>query len=107
MTVIALPTAGPIGAGPRSDGHLTGRADARHHARRASELAHEATSQLLAMLENCVATGAAQGINDTGARKTAAALLDARIALDLAITAAGRALADRDVHLRGAESRTG
>jgi hypothetical protein len=107
MTVIALPTAGPIGAGPRTDAHLTARAGAHHHATSASGLVHEATAPLLAVLENCVAAAAAQGINDTGARRTAAALLDARIALDLAIIAAGRALTDRDVYMRRADARIG
>jgi hypothetical protein len=39
-------------------------------------------------------------IHDTGARRAAAELRDARIALDLAITAAGRALADRELPVR-------
>ncbi|HXV93573.1 MAG TPA: hypothetical protein VD813_09770, partial [Pseudonocardia sp.] len=54
---------------------------------------------LLAALDAAVAAAAARGINDTGARTAAEALWDARIALDFAVTAAGRALADRDVHL--------
>ena len=41
-----------------------------------------------------------QDTNDIGARTAAEALRDARIALDIAITAAGRALADREVPLR-------
>jgi hypothetical protein len=36
------------------------------------------------------------GATDTGARRAAAALLDARIAVHQAVTAAGRALADRE-----------
>jgi hypothetical protein len=107
MTVIALPIAGPARPGPRASAHPGGRAEARQHATRASGLVHEATAPLLAVLEDCVAAAAVEGINDTGARRTAAALLDARIALDLAIAAAGRALADRDVHLRRPESRIG
>ena len=103
MTVFASPTADAVCAGPRNAAHPSGRARGRHHATRASALVHEATAPLLAVLENCVAAAAGQGINDTGARRTAEALLDARIALDLAITAAGRAVADRDVHMRRAD----
>jgi hypothetical protein len=107
MTVIALPTAGQVRPGARASAHSGGWAGVRHHTTRASGLVHEATAPLLAELESCVAAAAVEGINDTGARRTAAALLDARIALDLAIAAAGRALADRDVHVRRPESRIG
>ena len=103
MTVIALPTAGRTGAGPFGSAHLTGRAEPRNHATSASGLVHEATGRLLAALEGAAATAAAQGINDTGARRAAAELVDARIALDLAITAAGRTLADRVVDIQHAE----
>ena len=99
MTVIAFPTADAVRAGPRDAAHPSGRVKGRHHATRASALVHEVTAPLLAVLESCVAAAAVQGINDTGARRTADALLDARVALDLAIAAAGRALADRDVHM--------
>jgi hypothetical protein len=58
------------------------------------------TAPLLDALTNAVGSAAAQGANDIGARTTAEALRDARIALDIAITAAGRALADREVPLR-------
>jgi hypothetical protein len=104
MTVIAFPTADAVRGGPRDAAHPSGRVEGRHHATRASALVHEATAPLLAVLENCVATAAVQGINDTGARRTADALLDARVALGLAIAAAGRALADREVHMRRADS---
>jgi hypothetical protein len=107
MTVIALPTAGRIGAGRSGSAHLTGRAEPRHDATNAAGLVHEATAPLLAALEGAVATAAAQGINDTGARRTAAALLEARTALDLAITAAGRALADREVHIHRTDRPAG
>jgi hypothetical protein len=105
MTVFAFPTADAVCAGPRDAAHPPGRVEGRNHATRASGLVHEATAPLLAVLENCVAAAAVRGINDTGARRTADALLDARVALDLAIAAAGRALADRDVHMRRADSR--
>jgi hypothetical protein len=46
---------------------------------------------------NAAAEDAARiGVTDTGARRAAAALVDARIAMHQAITAAARALADRD-----------
>jgi hypothetical protein len=97
MTVTALPTAGRHGTVPSA--HLTGLVDSRRHATSVSGIVHEATAQLLAALESAVDAALAQGSNDTGARKTAAALRDARFALDFAVTAAGRALADRDVHI--------
>jgi CubicO group peptidase (beta-lactamase class C family) len=98
MTVTALPTARRNGAIPCA--HPASLANSRHHATSASGLVHEATAPLLAALADAVAAAAAQGINDTGARETAAALRDARIALNVAIIAAGRALADREVHIQ-------
>ncbi len=90
-----MPTASRPGDGRRD---RPGRpADPRRHATSASGLVHEATAQLLAALEHAVAAAAARSINDTGARKSAAALRDARLALDLAITAAGHTLAAREV----------
>jgi hypothetical protein len=65
-------------------------------------LVHRATAPLLRALEDAVATAAAQGRNDTGARRSADQLRDARIALDLAVIAAGRTLADREHHIRRA-----
>ncbi|GEL18627.1 hypothetical protein [Pseudonocardia asaccharolytica] len=100
MTVIALPTAGRIGAGPHTATDLAGRMESRQHATSAAGLVHDATAPLLAALEGAVSAAAARGINDTGARRTADALREARIALDFAIIAAGRALADREVPVR-------
>jgi hypothetical protein len=57
----------------------------------------DATIQHLLDALNAAADDASRiGATDTGARRAAAALLDARIALHQAITAAGRALADRE-----------
>jgi hypothetical protein len=56
----------------------------------------EATQLLLSALNAAVDDAARVGTTDTGARSAAAALLDARIAVHQAVTAAGRALADRE-----------
>lgn len=56
----------------------------------------EATQLLLSALNAAVDDAARVGTTDTGARQAAAALLDARIAVHQAVTAAGRALADRE-----------
>jgi hypothetical protein len=55
-----------------------------------------AIQHLLDALEAAAADATRLGATDTGARRAAAALLDARIAVHQAITAAGRALADRE-----------
>jgi hypothetical protein len=77
-----------------------GWSDPRQFATDAATRVHHVTEPLLDALANAVRSAAVQGSNDIGARTTAEALRDARIALDLAITAAGRALADREVPLR-------
>jgi hypothetical protein len=56
----------------------------------------EATQLLLSALNAAIDDSARVGITDTGARRAAAALVDARIAVHQAVTAAGRALADRE-----------
>jgi hypothetical protein len=56
----------------------------------------EATQLLLSALNAAVDDAARVGTTDTGARRAAAALLDARIAVHQAVTAAGQALADRE-----------
>ena len=56
----------------------------------------EATQLLLSALNATVDDAARVGTTDTGARRAAAALLDAHIAVHQAVTAAGRALADRE-----------
>ncbi|MFC5995347.1 hypothetical protein ACFQE5_14120 [Pseudonocardia hispaniensis] len=100
MTVTALPPAGRIGTGPHPDADLAGWVPSRHHATSAAGLVHDATAPLLAALEGAVSAAAARGINDTGARRIADALREARIALDFAIVAAGHALADREMPVR-------
>jgi hypothetical protein len=60
----------------------------------------EATQLLLSALNAAIADTASLGTSDTGARRAAAALLDARIAVHQAVTAAGRALADRERPVR-------
>jgi hypothetical protein len=54
------------------------------------------TRLLLEELHAAIDEAARLGAADTGARRAAAALVDARIAVHQAITAAGRALADRE-----------
>jgi hypothetical protein len=100
MTVIPLPSATRTDSEPYA--RVPGRAEQRDFATSTAGLVHRATAPLLHALEDAVATAAAQGINDTGARRSADQLRDARIALDVAITAAGRALADREHHIRQA-----
>ncbi|WP_147258587.1 hypothetical protein [Pseudonocardia hierapolitana] len=55
-----------------------------------------AIQHLLSALNAAAEDAARAGATDTGARSAAAALLDAGIAVHQAITAAGRALADRE-----------
>jgi hypothetical protein len=56
----------------------------------------EATQLLLAALNTAVDDAARHGSTNMGACRAAAALLDARIAVYQAVTAAGQALADRE-----------
>jgi hypothetical protein len=102
MTVIPLPSATRIGTDPEPYIRVPGGAEPRDFATSTAGLVHRATAPLLRALEDAVATAAAQGRNDTGARKSADQLRDARIALDLAVIAAGRTLADREHHIRQA-----
>jgi hypothetical protein len=88
MTVIALPLADRSG---------TGAVPARGSAADVAGLVHDATAPLLSALEHAVRAAADRGTNDTGARRAADALCEARIVLDLAITRAGRVLADREI----------
>ena len=102
MTVIPLPSAAQIGTGSQPYTRTADGVEPRHLATNAAVLVHCETAPLLSALEDAVADAAAQGVKDTGARKAADDLRDARIALDFAITAAGRALADREVRIRRA-----
>jgi hypothetical protein len=101
MTVLHLATAGRTGGAVSLDAYRDGRAGTpRDEAAGIARSVHNTTAPLLAALEGAVSAAAADGANDTGARRVADALRDARIALDLAVLAAGRALADREVHIR-------
>jgi type IV secretory pathway TrbL component len=71
-------------------------AEPLHYATGANSQIAEATQVLLSALNAAVAEAARLGTTDTGAQRAAAALVDARIAMHQAITAAGRALADRE-----------
>jgi hypothetical protein len=62
----------------------------------ANQQIHAATQLLVSALNQAVEDSARHGAVDTGARRAAAALIDASIAVHQAVTAAGRALADRD-----------
>jgi hypothetical protein len=62
----------------------------------ASQQIDAAMQHLLSALNAAAEDATRLGTTDTGARRAAAALLDARIAAHQAVTAAGRALADRE-----------
>jgi hypothetical protein len=61
----------------------------------ANQQIHAATQLLVSALNTAVEDAARIGAVDTGARRAAAALVDASLAVHQAVTAAGRALADR------------
>jgi hypothetical protein len=104
MTVISLRGATGIDGAFEASTRFPGGTEARRYATTAAGLVHEATAPLLAALEKTVRAAAAAGTNDTGARRTADALRDALFALDLAITGAGRTLADREIGVARAAS---
>ena len=99
MTVIPLARARGIVADVTPLSLPAEWSDPRQFATNAATRVHHVTAPLLEALTDAVRSAAAEGTNDIGARTTAEALRDARIALDIAITAAGRALADREVPL--------
>jgi hypothetical protein len=68
----------------------------RSYAICANQQIDAAVQHLLSALNAAAADAARVGASDTGARRAAAALVDARIAVHQAVTAAGRALADRE-----------
>ena len=76
--------------------NLTACAEPLRYAMGANRQIDEATQRLLGALHAAIDDAARAGTADTGARRAAAALLDARIAVHQAISAAGRALADRE-----------
>jgi hypothetical protein len=75
---------------------LTTPSEPRSFATSANQQIDAAIQHLLSALNAAAEDAAGAGATDTGARRAAAALLDARIAVHQAITAAGRALADRE-----------
>jgi hypothetical protein len=75
---------------------LPSASDPRSYASSANQQIDAAIQHLLSALNAAADDAALLGAADTGARRAAAALLDARIAVHQAITAAGRALADRE-----------
>jgi hypothetical protein len=80
----------------------------RTYAMSANQQIDVAIQHLLSALNAAAEDAARLGATDTGAHRAAAALLDARITVHQAITAAGRALADRerDIALPGVHGPT-
>jgi hypothetical protein len=76
-------------------GHTSNHEPLRYAVGANRQIAH-ATELLLGELNAAIEDAARLGATDTGARRAAAALVDARIAVHQAVTAAGRALADRE-----------
>jgi hypothetical protein len=89
-------TAAPCSAELAAIDYLPSCSEPRLYAIGASHQISEATQHLLSALNAAVEDAARLGSTDTGARRAAAALLDARITVLQAVTAAGRALADRE-----------
>jgi hypothetical protein len=75
---------------------LPSQSDPHSFAMSANQQIDAAIQHLLSALDTAAEDAIRLGTTDTGARRAAAALLDARIAVHQAITAAGRALADRE-----------
>jgi hypothetical protein len=89
-------TAAPCATERAAIDFLPSCSEPRLYAMGASRQITEATQLLLRALNSAVDDAARLGSTDTGARRAADALLDARIAVLQAVTAAGRALADRE-----------
>jgi hypothetical protein len=75
---------------------LPSPSEPRSFAMSANQQIDAAIQHLLSALNAAADDATRLGATDTGARRAAAELLDARIAVHQAITAAGRALADRE-----------
>jgi hypothetical protein len=75
---------------------LTTRSEPRSFATSANQQIDAVIQHLISALNAAADDAVGAGATDTGARRAAAALVDARIAVHQAITAAGRALADRE-----------
>jgi hypothetical protein len=89
-------TTAPCDAARASIDFLPSCSEPRLYAMGASQQIAQATELLLRSLHGAVEDAARVGSTDTGARRAADALLDARLAVLQAVTAAGRALADRE-----------
>ena len=89
-------TAAPCDAERAAIDYLPSCSEPWLYAMGASRHIAEATKLLLAALNTAVDDAARHGSTDTGARRAAAALLDARIEVLQAVSAAGQALADRE-----------
>jgi hypothetical protein len=100
MTEISTARAGGVEANTTPPPLPAEWTSSRRYATNAASRVHELTAPLLAALTDIVRSASTRGVNDTGARQAADTLRDARIALDIAIRAAGRALAERDVPIR-------
>jgi hypothetical protein len=100
MAVISTARAGGIEANATPPPLPAEWTSSRRFATNAASRVHDVTAPLLDALTDTVRSAGARGVNDTGARQAADALRDARIALDIAVTAAGRALAERDIPIR-------
>jgi hypothetical protein len=89
-------TAAPCGADRATPATLPSSSEPRSFAMNANQQIDAAIQHLLSALNTAADDATRFGATDTGARRAAAALLDARISVHQAITAAGRALADRE-----------
>lgn len=89
-------TAAPCDAERATIDYLPSCSEPGLYAMGANRQIAEATQLLLSALNAAVDDAARLGSADTGARRAADALLDARLAVLQAVTAAGRALADRE-----------
>jgi hypothetical protein len=103
-------TTAPCDAERATVDYIPSCSEPRLFAMGASRQIDQATQLLLRALDATVDDAARVGSTDTGARRAADALLDARIAVLQAVTAAGRILADRerivDVPAAGASAPT-
>jgi hypothetical protein len=89
-------TAARRGADCATPATLPSSSEPCSYAMNANQQIDAAIQHLLSALNAAADDATRLGTSDTGARRAAAALLDARIAVHQAVTAAGRALADRE-----------
>lgn len=86
----------PCGCDRAASATLPLSSEPRRYAMGANQQIDTAVELLLSALNAAAADAARLGATDTGARRAAAALVDARIAVHQAVTAAGRALVERE-----------